>query len=124
MNRYPEFRSTHDDDDAPWLRELLHDDAAQMPYLDDDGFSARVVQALPPPRRRWLDGLSGVIAVAVIGLGLLFFTGLLQPTLDAVTTTLVERCSAAIAHPSAAAAWALLAPLFALYLAAAALLEE
>jgi len=40
-----------------WLERLLHEDAAQQRHIDDDGFSARVLAALPPPQRRvgrWL----------------------------------------------------------------------
>ncbi len=51
-------------DDA-WLESLLLADARQQPHIDDAGFSARVMAALPAPRRevhRWL-----VPAMAVLG---------------------------------------------------------
>src|SRR5260370_36093372 len=35
-----------------------------MPYIDDDGFTARVLQRLPPPRRQ-RDSLRAVILLAV-----------------------------------------------------------
>lgn len=43
-------------DDA-WLERLLHEDAARQPHIEDGGFSARVMEHLPPPAKpapRWL----------------------------------------------------------------------
>jgi hypothetical protein len=120
MNRHPESAPQHDD---IWLREWLRDDAERAPYLDDAGFTARVVAALPAPRRRWLDGLSGVVIVAVLGLALLFVAGLLQAPLANLAENIAEPFSAALARPSPGALLSLLAPLLALYLAGAALLE-
>jgi len=51
-------------DDA-WLESLLRNDARQLAHIDDEGFSARVIAALPAPRRSvrpWL-----VPAMAAIG---------------------------------------------------------
>ena len=87
------------------------------------GFTARVIAALPAPRRRWLDGLSGVVIVAVLGLALLFVAGLLQAPLANLAESIAEPFSAALARPSPGALLSLLAPLLALYLAGAALLE-
>lgn len=124
MNRHPDF-NTHDDPaDDRWLREVLHDGAAQAPYLDDAGFTARVVQALPPPRRRWLDGLSATIGIAALGLGLLYFTGLLQAPLTQFAGGLLGYFSSVLAQASPSTLLPLLAPLLALYLAGAALLDD
>lgn len=100
MNGYPESNSEQDDGDARWLRELLRDDAVQTPHLADDGFTARVLQALPPPQRRWLDGLSATIVAAALGVGLLYFTGLLQAPLSSFAWLLRPRRG----HAAAAAA--------------------
>lgn len=58
-------------DDA-WLEALLREDARRQPHIADEGFAARVLQQLPPPRRtapRWLVPAAGVIgAAAAIGL--------------------------------------------------------
>lgn len=124
MNGYPESNSEQDDGDARWLRELLRDDAVQTPHLADDGFTARVLQALPPPQRRWLDGLSATIVAAALGVGLLYFTGLLQAPLSSFADGLVGHFSSALAQPSPSTMLSLLAPLLALYLAGATLLED
>ncbi len=53
--------------DPDRLDELLE----KEPYLDDAGFTARVVEALPPPRRdrrRLILGLSGVAAAVTAAL--------------------------------------------------------
>jgi hypothetical protein len=78
---------------------------------------------LPPPRHRWLDGLSAVVVVAALGLALLFVAGLLQAPLADVAERVVSSFSSTLARPSPGALWSLLAPLLALYLAGAALLE-
>lgn len=124
MNHHPGITPRPDDVDAGWLRELLHDDAAQAPYLDDAGFTARVVQALPRSRRRWLDNLSAAAAVVAFGVGLLYFSGLLQVPLAQFTDGLIGYFSFVLAQPLSSSLLALLAPLLALYLAGAALVEE
>ncbi|MFT4045220.1 MAG: hypothetical protein QM661_00835 [Solimonas sp.] len=80
MNRKPE---PHPVDDDAWLRDALRDDLACSPYLDDDGFSARVVQRLPAPRLPWLDGISAALAIGLLALGL-------WPLLDAAAPTIVH----------------------------------
>lgn len=124
MNGHPQMNREHDAVDANWLRELLRDDAAQAPHVDDGGFTARVVLALPPPQRRWVDGLSATLVIVALGLGLLYFTGLLQAPLAQFADGLIGRFSSALAQPSPATLLSLLAPLLALYLAGAALLDD
>ncbi|NGY03592.1 hypothetical protein [Solimonas terrae] len=124
MNRRIESDLHDDAADAVWLQSLLHDDAERMPYLDDAGFSARVLQALPPPRRRWLEGLSGLVIVAALGSGLLYLVGLLQTPLAGMADRTVEHFSLVLAQPTPGSLLSLLAPLLALYLAGATLLED
>ena len=47
-----------------WLDQQLREAA---PYIDDDGFTARVLQQLPPPRR----GRDSLYAVILLGMTLL-----------------------------------------------------
>lgn len=44
------------DEDA-WIERLLREDAAHQPHIDDGGFSARVLAALPAPRKSSLPWL-------------------------------------------------------------------
>jgi hypothetical protein len=48
-----------------WLDRQLHEAA---PYLEDDGFTARVLHKLPPPRRRH-QSLRTIILIGVTALG-------------------------------------------------------
>ena len=59
------------EDDA-WLRTALHDDLARADYLEDDGFSVRIVRALPPPQVQlpWLDVLSVLLVSLVFAVAL------------------------------------------------------
>jgi hypothetical protein len=60
-------------DDEPWLDALLSQDAAAQGYIDDAGFTAATMSALPPPAAlpRWRKpALTGLWATA--GLGLAF----------------------------------------------------
>lgn len=58
-------------DDA-WLESLLRADASHSPHIDDRGFSAGVMRALPAPRKavnRWLvPAMAALGAAAAIGL--------------------------------------------------------
>lgn len=57
-----------------WLESLLRDDALQAPYIDDDGFTARLMTALPPPRSRknhgWIIFGMTVLGVLIGGVWL------------------------------------------------------
>ncbi|MDB5987011.1 MAG: hypothetical protein JWR16_2064 [Nevskia sp.] len=62
-------------DDA-WLESLLRADALRLPHIDDNGFSARVMGALPVPRKavnRWLvptmAALGGAVAIGLTPAG-------------------------------------------------------
>lgn len=56
-------------DDAR-LERLLREDAARDPYIEDGGFTARVMAGLPAPRRQrsysWLGPTLGGLAVVVL----------------------------------------------------------
>lgn len=60
------------DGDA-WLEALIRADAAQQPYIADDGFSSRVMAQLPARRKpvaEWLVPACTVIgAAAAVGFG-------------------------------------------------------
>ena len=60
--------------DNMWVERLLTDDAAAAPYVEDRGFSERVLAQLPPraarSRTRWIIPLMSVFAF-LVGLGLL-----------------------------------------------------
>ncbi|MCM2334287.1 MAG: hypothetical protein NDI82_10110 [Anaeromyxobacteraceae bacterium] len=82
------------------------------PYLDDGGFAARVMDALPPPRRdrrRLILGLSGVAAALTAALvlpgaveaGLAALGALVLPA--AIPAALVVGLAAAVV--AGAAAW-------------------
>src|ERR1700722_7782981 len=62
--------------DEDWLDAALHDAARRESYLDDAGFTAQVLQRIPPPAdfswRRWI--LLGFSAIAA-AFGLLAFGG-------------------------------------------------
>lgn len=50
-----------------WLERLLREDAAREPYLEDAGFTARVMAALPQQQRRsysWLGPALGALGAA------------------------------------------------------------
>jgi anti-sigma factor RsiW len=47
-----------------WLDRQLREAA---PYIDDEGFTARVLQQLPPPRRSW-DSLRAIILLGISAL--------------------------------------------------------
>ncbi len=50
-----------------WLERLLREDAARQPHLEDAGFSARVLAALPAPRKSptpWLMPAAAVLGSA------------------------------------------------------------
>jgi hypothetical protein len=50
-----------------WLEQLLRADAAREPYIEDTGFTARVMGALPASRRQrsysWLGPVLGGVGV-------------------------------------------------------------
>lgn len=52
-----------------WLDHLLREEAVRAPHLDDAGFCARVLEALPPVRQRrsatWLLPLAAVLGTAL-----------------------------------------------------------
>jgi hypothetical protein len=53
-----------------WLEQLLRQDAALDPYVADDGFTGRVIAALPMPVRlrsySWLGPALGGVGVAML----------------------------------------------------------
>lgn len=61
----------HPDDGR--LEQLLRADAARDAYIEDAGFTAAVMAALPPPRRlrnySWLAPALGALAAVVLCLG-------------------------------------------------------
>lgn len=70
---HPAARLSDHQGDA-WIGRVLASDAAADPYVEDDGFSARVLAQLPPrtvrSRTRWVVPLMSVVAF-LVGLGLL-----------------------------------------------------
>ena len=64
---------TTPEDDA-WLESLLHRDAAELPYLDDDGFTERLMAAMPPPRKKrnheWIICAMALFGMLIGGIGL------------------------------------------------------
>jgi len=52
-----------------WLNRVLKD---EPPYINDDGFTARVVAGLPPKRRHWLRPV--IIGTATVAGILLTFS--------------------------------------------------
>jgi hypothetical protein len=69
MNPSPSNPQSEDDDG--WLERALRDRRTDD-YIDDAGFTARVVQALPRPahgprRRRWLIAGAVVLGCAIAG---------------------------------------------------------
>ncbi|WP_028081346.1 hypothetical protein [Solimonas soli] len=133
MNRHPPIPARDDDDGAAWLRAALRDDLAQAPYLDDAGFSARVVRQLPAPRRRlpWLDGIGLLFAIAALAVGLGPLLGEWMHAAGASIDALARTAPALLTVPREAldgslslhAALNVLAPLAALALAAVLLAE-
>lgn len=123
-----EAKLPDDDPDAPWLRALLREDLARAPYLEDAGFSERVLQALPPPREPWIDGLAVLLTLAALGIGLWPLVAALGERLAGLTATLgaplLERALAAFAAPTPLSLLPVLAPLLALAASAAVLLDE
>ncbi|MGH8446012.1 MAG: hypothetical protein ACREVL_12140 [Solimonas sp.] len=77
------------DEDAR-LRALLRDDFAQAAHLDDDGFSARVLRALPPPRLPWLEALSAFAVLLALAAGLAPHAADLAPQLAGQVTALLN----------------------------------
>ena len=68
-----------------WLERLLHDDAAHQFHIEDDGFSARVMSALPArikPAPAWL-----VPAMTVAGCAL---AAILTPAGDHIAQSLAQ----------------------------------
>jgi hypothetical protein len=57
-----------------WIEQLLASAATADPYIEDDGFSARVLAQLPPQtvrsRTQWVVPLMSVVAF-LVGLGFL-----------------------------------------------------
>ena len=106
MNHQPQQNA--DPDDA-WLRQALRDDLALSPYIDDDGFSVRVVQRLPAAARLpWLDGLGLALVIGFVALAL-------WPLIDAAATPLVHALTGDFvdtAHATVAVAGDQLSPLF------------
>jgi len=66
----PEIPSFEYDPDDARLEQLLRADAARDAYVEDDGFTARLMAQLPPPRRQrsysWLGPALGGLAVASV----------------------------------------------------------
>jgi hypothetical protein len=93
MSRIPMTSSAADDADEAWLRDALHDDLARAPYLADDGFSVRVVQKLPAPRLPWLDGISALLVLAVLAIGLWPLAGAFGETFAAVAQATMAQLS-------------------------------
>lgn len=64
----PQVPGVDEELDDAGLERLLRQDAARDAYVEDAGFSARVMAALPPPRRQrsysWLGPALGTVAVA------------------------------------------------------------
>jgi hypothetical protein len=63
-----------DNQNDAWIERLLASHAAAAAYIEDDGFSARVLAQLPPrtvrSRTQWVVPLMSVVAL-LVGLGLL-----------------------------------------------------
>ena len=66
----PEIPSFEYDPDDARLERLLRADAARDAYVEDDGFTARLMAQLPAPRRQrsysWLGPALGGLAVASV----------------------------------------------------------
>jgi hypothetical protein len=66
----PEVPSFDPNPDDERLEKLLRADAARDAYIEDAGFTAAVMAALPPPQRvrsySWLGPLMGGLAVALV----------------------------------------------------------
>ena len=81
-----------------WLEDVLRRDP---PYLDDDGFTARVVATLPKRRKRaWLRGAI-LVGTAALGCAIALFV---LPGTQFVTDSIVKLMTARALSP------ALLAP--------------
>lgn len=70
------------------LERMLREDAVREAYIEDAGFTLRVMAALPPPRAQrhysWLGPALGAVAVA----GLAWFTPLAGDLLAPLTVAL------------------------------------
>ena len=67
--------------DPEKLEALLADE----PYVDDGGFTARVMAELPPPRRDPRPYIMGTSVAAALATGFLFLPGAVQAGLAAVS---------------------------------------
>ncbi len=96
-------------DDEKLLALLRAADSAPLP---DDGFTARVLQALPPPRVRpwWLPGRDALIVGAVVLVGVWLIpsgTGGALTSLRDLANALHENSAALVVAALTLAAWLL-----------------
>jgi len=73
MNDDIRSADTAPEDDA-WLESLLRNGAAKQPYLDDNGFTERLMAALPSPRKKrnrgWIVCVMALFGMLIGGIGL------------------------------------------------------
>jgi hypothetical protein len=68
MKSPPPPSNSPSDDDS--LERLLRETSFHAPPLDDNGFSARVLAALPPPKTRRAQSISRRTALCLAGAGI------------------------------------------------------